>query len=210
MIVVTGCFRRETRWVERRPGLRVVRTRMGEASATDLDARVRRGPHPSLLLSTGFSGGLDAGMRTGDIFLARAIVHGGETLAVSEALVERARGALDELQFSVWTGTSASVSVVAGAAAKRELGTTGAKSVDLESGPLARWAVAHDVPFLSCRVVLDSADEDLPFSGQGPLWLAALRHPRAALDLARRSALAGRELGRAVTGIVGVLEEEAA
>ena len=119
MIVVTGCFRRETRWIERRRGLRVVRTRMGEPSAADLDARARKGLRPSLLLSTGFSGGLDAGMRTGDVFLARAIVHRGETLPVSGALVDRARGALDELEFSVWTGTCASIDAVAGAAVNR-------------------------------------------------------------------------------------------
>ncbi len=210
MIVVTGCFRRETRWIERRPGLRVLRTRMGEASAADLDARVRKGLRPSLLLSTGFSGGLDAGMRTGDVFLARAIAHRGETLSVSNALVERARGALDELEFCVWTGTCASVEAVAGVAAKRELGKTGAKSVDLESGPLARWAAAHDVPFLSCRVVLDAAEAEMPFSSKEPMWFAALRYPRTALNLARRSALAGRELGRAVAGIVGILEEATA
>ena len=40
MIVVAGCFRRETRWIERRPGLCVVRTRMGEASAVEEDALV--------------------------------------------------------------------------------------------------------------------------------------------------------------------------
>jgi nucleoside phosphorylase len=210
MIVVTGCFRRETRWIERRPGLRVVRTRMGEAAAVDLDARVRKDLRPSFLLSVGFSGGLDGGMRTGDVFLAREIAHRGEMLAVSDALVERARRALDRLEVPVWTGTCASVDAVAGAAAKRELGKTGAKSVDLESGPLARWAAARGVPFLSCRVVLDAAEAEVPFSSDRPLWVSALRHPGATLDLARRSSLAGRELGRAVTGIVGILEEAAA
>lgn len=210
MIVVAGCFRRETRWIERRPGLRVVRTRMGEASAVDLDARVGSDLRPSFLLSVGFSGGLDAGMRTGDVFLARAIAHRGEMLAVSDALVERARRALDRLEVPVWTGTCASVDAVAGADAKRELGKTGAKSVDLESGPLARWAAARGVPFLSCRVVLDTAEAEVPFSSDRPLWVSALRHPGATLDLARRSSLAGRELGRAVNGIVEVLEEAAA
>jgi hypothetical protein len=66
------------------------------------------------------------------------------------------------------------------------------------------------VPFLSCRVVLDAAEAEVPFSSDRPLWLSALRHPGAALDLARCSAVAGRELGRAVTGIVASLEEEAA
>ncbi len=210
MIVVTGCFRRETRWIERRPGLCVMRTRMGEASAVDLDARVREDLRPSFLLSVGFSGGLDAGMRTGDVFLARSIAHRGERLPVSDALVERARRALDRLGISAWTGTCASVDAVAVAAAKRELGKTGAKSVDLESGPLARWATARGMPFLSCRVVLDVAEEEMPFSSDRPLWLSVLRHPGAAIDLARRSALAGRELGRAVTGIVATLEEAAA
>ena len=209
MIVVTGCFRRETRWIERRVGMRIVLTRMGEPSAADLDVRVRRGLRPSLLLSTGFSGGLDAGMRAGDIFLARAIAYRGGTLPVSDALVDRARSALDRLEFSVWTGTSASADAVAGRAEKRELAGTGAKSVDLESGPLAAWARDHNVPFLSCRAVLDTADEELPFSARVPVGLAMLRHPKAVLGLARRSALAGRELGRAVTGILDALGEAA-
>ncbi|MDD5220271.1 MAG: hypothetical protein PHV11_06880 [Candidatus Bipolaricaulis sp.] len=207
MIVVTGCFRRETRWLEPRPGLRVVRTPMGEASAADLDARVEKGLDLSLLVSTGFCGGLDAGMKTGDVFLARAILHRGETLSVPDALVDRARGALDALEFVVWTGTCVSANAVADAGEKRRLAKTGARSVDLESGPLARWAAAHRVPFISCRVVLDPLEAEMPFSGDRPLWRGLLRRPGAALDLARRSAVAGREIGRAVGAVADALRE---
>jgi nucleoside phosphorylase len=207
MIVVTGCFRREIKWVEPRPGLRIVRTRMGEASAADLEARSRKGLEPALLISTGFCGGLDPGMRIGDVFLARTILHRGETLPISGALVDRARGALDELALSVWTGPCACVDAVAGADEKRELVKTGAKSVDLESGPLARWAAARGVPFLSCRVVLDSAEVEMPFSGPGPLWWTMLRHLRATLALYRGSTLAGRQVGRAVAAVADALGE---
>jgi len=207
MIVVTGCFRREVKWVEPRPSLRIVRTRMGEASAADLEARFGEGREASLLISTGFCGGLDPGMRIGDVFLARTILHRGETLSISGALVDRARGALDELALSVWTGPCACVDAVASADEKRKLAETGAKSVDLESGPLARWAAARGVPFVSCRVVLDSAEVEMPFSGPGPLWWTMLRHLGTTLALYRGSTLAGRQVGRAVAAVADALGE---
>ncbi|MGD9675849.1 MAG: hypothetical protein AB7V19_04095 [Candidatus Bipolaricaulia bacterium] len=207
MIVVTGSFRREMRWIEPRPDLRVVRTPMGEASAAELEARVNKGLDPSLLVSTGFCGGLDVGMKTGDVFLARAILHRGETLSISGDLVDRARRALDELEFVVWTGTCISADAAADRDEKRRLARTGAKSVDLESGPLARWAAARRVPLLSCRVVLDPLEAEMPLAGDRPLWLGVLRRPGAALDLARRSALAGREIGRLVPAVADAFEE---
>jgi nucleoside phosphorylase len=48
--------------------------------------------------------------------------------------------------------------VLASAAEKRVAGATGALAVEMEAGPLARWARDRDVHFAHLRVVLDPLD----------------------------------------------------
>lgn len=64
--------------------------------------------------------------------------------------------------------------------AKRAAAVSGALAVEMEAGPLARWANSRGVPFLHLRVVLDPLDGALPHvsDGEGELDLAALlAHP---------------------------------
>jgi nucleoside phosphorylase len=206
MILVSACFRRETKWIEPRPEARVVRTAMGAAAVADLE-RVLLGDEPvTAVLSTGFCAGLDPGLETGDLFLPTSIRHRGETIFVDPALVERAAAALEARGRPPRTGLCESVFSVLDSAEKRRLFADGAIAADMESGPIARWAGRNAIPLLVCRAVLDPADTAVPFPEGRPLWLSALRHPVATADLARRSTSGGRPVGEGVGALLDLLE----
>ncbi len=173
-----------------------------------MGALLSRGVEPiSTLVSTGFCGGLLPELQIGDLVLADVVRHRGEEILVSPKLLQRAKAALDLGRYAPRTGTCESVPYVAGAANKRRFSDAGAVSVDMESGPLARWARRKKVPFLSLRVVLDPLNVDLPFSvHDSPLGLA-LRHPALSLRLARSAVHAGRRLGRALNDLMPSLKE---
>jgi len=208
VIVVTTCYAIEARWIERRTGVHLVRTPIGERAHEAMGALLSRGVEPiSTLVSTGFCGGLLPELQIGDLVLADVVRHRGEEILVSPKLLQRAKAALDLGRYAPRTGTCESVPYVAGAANKRRFSDAGAVSVDMESGPLARWARRKKVPFLSLRVVLDPLNVDLPFSvHDSPLGLA-LRHPALSLRLARSAVHAGRRLGRALNDLMPSLKE---
>jgi 4-hydroxy-3-methylbut-2-enyl diphosphate reductase len=208
VIVVAACFRQETKWIARRAGTRIVRTSMGTRAAADLDRLAGDPASISLLLSTGFCGGLNAKLRAGDLVVAEQIHHHGTTIVVDQDLAARAVGALRDEGLAPRAGVVECSDGVADGAAKRALAAGGALSVDLESGPLAAWASAHGIPFLSCRGVLDNLSEAMPFTSGTPLWISVFRHPRAAVRAARAASVAGRRIGAAVTCLIDALEAE--
>jgi hypothetical protein len=55
-----------------------------------------------------------------------------------------------------------SAQVLVSSEQKRAGATTGAVAVEMEAGPLARWAVARGVRFVHLRVVLDPLTSPLP------------------------------------------------
>jgi len=180
---------------------------MGPQAADGLPAS-RSGHGPSVLISAGFSGGLTDAGRTGDIILAESIDHAGTQVAIDAELLQRAKTALQTADRRLASGSTICVDqVVAGPDEKQALGKTGTLSVDMESGPLARWAEEHAVPFLSLRVILDPVDAALPFSNSLPIWRSALRHPLAMIRIGRMARIAGRTLGTALNDVVDVLEE---
>jgi len=207
VIVVTACFRAETGAIGPRDGVRILHTRMGARAAGDLTRAVAAGDRVSLLLSTGFCGGLAPELRLGDLVIASETRSGGEAVRVDPALIERARAALDARGLSPRIGAVECAEGVLAAARKRELAARGGISVDLETGPLAGWSAAHGIPFLSCRVVLDAVDEELPFSGRVPLWASVARHPLAAARAGRSAAVAARRIGVAVDCLLDAWEE---
>jgi len=207
MIVIAACFPIETRWVRRTDGLRVVRVPMGNRAPEALPRTVG-GDEPRVLISAGFSGGLDAAMRTGDLVLADSIVHNGERLAIDAGLLERARASLRTDPRRIAIGpTLCAARVVQGREEKRELGASGEIAVDMESGPIARWATGNGVPFLSVRAILDPLAFSVPFSSGVPFWRSAIAHPAAAFRVARMASCAGRALGSALDDVVDALEE---
>jgi nucleoside phosphorylase len=202
MILVTACFPIESRWIARRPAVRVVHTAMGMEASASLDRLGDAAAGTTLLISTGFAGGIAPDVARGDLTLARIVRHGGEEIAVDPQLVERAHHALNGGSGTLHIGPCESADRVLGTDEKRGLAGQDVTSVDMESGPIARWAIARGIPFLALRVVLDPADTKLPFSADRPFWQSALRHPVAATRTARYAAAAGRRLGRAVNALV--------
>ena len=194
MIVVSACFGIEARWIARTAGVRVVKTPMGARATEALsewDGRLGAG---DLLVSSGFCGGLAAGLQTGDVVLADRIRWRGRDVALDPALLERARRVLGDASH---VGLCAvRDEVVETREEKRRLAETGAIAVDMESGSLADWAAEQGVGFLVLRAVLDPVD--LAVSIPGASAGSVLRHPIGAMRLGRRAARAGRAVGDAV------------
>jgi len=160
-----------------------------------------------LLIASGFCGGLDAGLSTGDLVLADAIRYRGDEIPIDKRLITRASAALAGDAASVTMGALITVEGVAGPDEKRSLAVTGAVGVDMESGPLAAWARRHGVGFVALRSVLDPVDMKVPFSRRS-IWVSALLHPRGVFNLWQRSRIAGRTLGRALTTLTTELGED--
>jgi len=205
MIAVAACYGLETRWVTPGTGFFVVRTAVGARSPDALDAVRTR--NPALLLSTGFCGGVGEHLRLGDLVLASIVGYRGEDILVSPRWLEIARGALERSGHDPNVGRCQTIAFVAGASRKRDLAPSGTLSVDMESGPLAAWARAKSVPFLSLRVVLDVVDEDLPFTVGDSVVSSFLRDPVRSLRAARAAIVAARTLGRALDDLLPALEE---
>jgi adenosylhomocysteine nucleosidase len=158
------------------------------------------------LVSLGLAGGLDPALPPGAVLVPDSVLMHGDIFPTDEALRDRLGGG---------TGHSilAESAVVATVTAKRHLrASTGAAAVDLESGPVALVAAAHDLPFAVLRAVCDPADRDLPpaallaLNEAGAIGLRRIaasvwRHPgqlRGLLRLAADAAAARRALLRHV------------
>lgn len=203
---MTACYSVEAKWVEPQPGLRLVRTPVGDSASEAMEALFVV-ESPALLLSTGFCGGLRPDLRAGDLVLADVIRYRGEEIFVSPDLLQRARRALGADSRVARIGPCESTTVVVDAERKRQLAEAGAVSVDMESGSLAGWARRRRIPFLSLRIVLDPLDVDLPFSVEDSLTASILRHPIRTLRVAGSAVRVGRELGRALNELIPVLKE---
>lgn len=161
------------------------------------------------LLSFGLAGGLDPDLRPGSIVVPVAVLERNHRFFTDEEL-SRALGGTTAILLL------AADSAVADTRMKRQLfSQTGASTVDLESGAVARVAQRHRLPFAVLRAVCDPVQRGLP-----PAALAALdadggiRIPRvlasvavrpwqlpALLRLALDAARARHALLRAVEGL---------
>ena len=197
---------------------RAVRSRIGGseivAAAAGIGAeggRLLAEERPRLVVSCGFSGGLDGALRTGDVVLATSVRDAaGETLAPQEDLLRKASAALQGTSFHPG-GIVCAARVAATPAEKRALAHPGDLAVDMESFPIARAAKEAAVPWLALRVILDPLETSLPpftrephSSYLGPALRHVLSGPRAAVDLlglaarARRASAALHEVIRRI------------
>ena len=164
-------------------GVIVIHGRDERRMIAELERAVASGA--SGIVSFGTAGGLAPHLAPGDWIVAEAIVTDAQRweadLAWSAQLLRRLPRATHAPIVSVDVP-------VASASAKRALrGRTSAAAADMESHITARVAVAHGLPFVACRVIVDPAHRTLPSAA-----LVAMRADGGVNVAALLRSLAGR------------------
>jgi adenosylhomocysteine nucleosidase len=202
----SACFR-----ARHDPRLRVGVWLLGEiglGAAKNLEKRLGD-TKPELLISAGFSGGLQPGLKAGDLILGEN--HSHATIVSKLDLSER---------WHVGAITTAE-RILERAEEKRLLGMrTGCLAGDLETAHLALVCTAAGIPMLSIRCISDRVEDDLPVPANvlinprtgRPDPLALFRyligHPSSAAgfnQLLKNSKLAQDQLAKGLEEILGQL-----
>ena len=103
---------------------------------------------PGVVYSVGFAGGLDPGMRVGDILRPQRVVNAGDG---SQIRLESGEGVLVSFQAVASPGQKAKL---------RE--SFAAQAVDMEAAAVALAAAARGVEFAVLKVISDESDFSLP------------------------------------------------
>ena len=150
-------------------------TGVGPAAAAENVAALLAFHRPRLLISTGFAGGLDPRLATGDLLLAENFS--------APTLLAPSRVLLDGCGF---IGALTSQPHPAESAAEKSAlhRTTGALGVDMETAAVAAACARAGVPLLAVRAISDPALEPLPvpfaewfdLAAQRPRPLALVRY----------------------------------
>jgi adenosylhomocysteine nucleosidase len=143
---------------------------MGAAAAHRAGKTLVNRCRPELLISLGFAGALAPGLTAGDVVVGGGFWHYDPDTRELKPGPKPAPGAWTHLHHALGHAglKSASASLVTTpriiCKAKHGPTLTGLPQpvVDLESGVLAELAAAHDLPFLSLRVITDAATDEIP------------------------------------------------
>jgi len=200
-------------------GMRARVVGMGSAAGGRVAALLEEGPC-RLLVSLGYAGALEPHLRTGDLVIGAAYLHGAEPPVSAVPLATRAAVRLREAGLSVQEGPVLTVDepLLSPRAKRRARQGSGALVVDMEGWWIAEAAARRGVPLIGIRAVLDEAQFSLPAyvaaiiadSGRRE-WSHAIRampHPSALksfLPLAMKSRGASRALEVAVHSMVAAL-----
>jgi nucleoside phosphorylase len=125
---------------------------------------------PEAVWLYGWCGGLTLDLGVGDLLLADATIFAGEaglptriSHPAPDSLVDEVRRLAQELGRRMVVGPAlTSDHVLSGVEQKRAGAASGAVAVEMEAGPLARWATSRSLPFVHLRVVLDPLESALP------------------------------------------------
>ncbi len=119
------------------------------------------------LLSFGTAGGLDSNCKAGDIIVANSCIdNNGKIIPVDTNWQQRIFNRLDKLDtVNVLNAAICESSfVVKNSLDKKTLHKkTNAAAVDMESAAIAQIANENHIPFISLRVIVDSADMTIPY-----------------------------------------------
>lgn len=186
-----------------RPHLQILLTGMGSSNAANTLRTRLANARPELVVSAGFAGGLKPGLTTGSVLFSNC-----ENSSLAQAL---AKAGAEPVRFCF------SEKIVTSAQDKKRLHEkTGAAAVEMESQVICALCQERQIPCVTVRVVLDTAEEDLPLDFNelltadarmdfGKLALALLRSPGkipALLRLGKRTDLAGRRLAAALARVL--------
>lgn len=185
----------------------LVRTGVGRAAKKAAREAIRA-IRPDALLCAGTAGGLDAGLKIGDVVAAREVRFERESpRASAPALVEAA------LEVGAREGTCLTVPkpLCSPEEKAKAAKVHGATVCDMEAFHVAGPALAAGVPFLALKVVSDEARDRLPDAARftdatGALdGLAFARHLALHPDEAARSARFLRNAGRAASRLAAAV-----
>lgn len=190
--------------------VRFVRTGVGPRKAA---AAVReRCRDADLIISTGCCGGLVPGAARGMLAIPERVLRlaNGEPLdapAPEASLAARARGVAERLGLHCSPRPLVTVeeALHTPESKRRCHEACGAVVVDMETAAIAAAARELDLPYLSIRVVLDTADETLPRIPRG--LVEAVRRPGEMLTLAAL-ALRLRSVSADLGGCIAALLDE--
>ncbi len=193
--------------VPRSAGVQVLVTGMGRRNAGMAIAKSLEDFAPELVLTCGFAGGLNPALGSGTVIFSAKT---NDALAQRLASKKIRAGRFHELDRVATT-----------AAEKQALfEQTGADAVEMESGCISAICAAKGFPCAIVRVILDSAEEDLPLdfnqlmnrNQEMDYWRLALALARSPgnvgrlLRLQKQSKLAAENLAQA---LIGFLEQDA-
>jgi hopanoid-associated phosphorylase len=164
-------------------GVTVIHGRDEQRMIADLERAVASGA--SGIISFGTAGGLAPHLAAGDWIVAEAVITQAQRWATDPAWSAKL---LQRLPIAAHAPIASVDVPVADASAKRVLhDRTGAAAADMESHIAARVAVAHGLPFVVCRVIIDPVHRTLPHAA-----LVAMRPDGGVNVAALLRSLAGR------------------
>ena len=103
---------------------------------------------PAVVISVGFAGGLELGLKVGDLFVPRTIVNGSDGSRVESGMGK---------------GILVSFSSVATVEQKSKLANSyGAQAVDMEAASVAQGAQAAGVRFFAVKAISDEHNFEIP------------------------------------------------
>lgn len=139
-------------------------TGMGPAQAKEATERFLELFHPTLILSTGYAGGADPALQTGDLIVPSEIrsEENTEAWAPDPLWREKIEMLIREEELPYRSGLLTTIGRVAGRQEKEERGKGRGLAVDMETAAVAAVALQHRLPFISLRVIFDPAVEEPP------------------------------------------------
>ena len=182
---------------------------------------------PSYFLSVGTAGGLNRKLQAADLVVPRSLdiagVAGFSTMTADPSLVDMAVASSASVGLSAITGRCVTVAEAAwGPDEKSALREAGHDIVEMESYWTGLVAANGGIPFLTARVISDSADQTLPAipnvinkdgtTNQGAIVEYTKEHPEvmpALAEQAQRSAKAITNLRMFLEAFVPTLAESA-
>ncbi len=190
-------------WAKAQPHIRTLITGMGQRNAEACVRSTLSASRPKLVLSAGFAGGLRPGLGHGTV-----IFSGAEETGLEPALL-KAGAQPARFHFSDRVATSPQEK-----ARLRDL--TGADAVEMESFAICTVCRAQRIPSAIVRVILDTAEDNLPLDfnevltadqriDARKLSLALLKSPGkigGLLRLRKQSTSAARELARVLEEVL--------
>ncbi len=181
MTLVCFAVKEESRFFRpvaaRRPDVHILLTGMGRRNAAEATQAALAREKPALVLSSGFAGGLRPELQTGDVLFS----------AENQPALERAL-----LAAGAQPGRFHCAERIASTAAEKAAlwKRTGAQAVEMESQIICGLCREKGVPSATVRVILDTADEDLP------LDFNALVTPDQKMDYSRLTGTLLRSPGK--------------